>query len=148
MSWFLTASSFIMIGMIMMVVMLATRLYPNGNEQPLTTVCQVDAKLDYYKNTHLPQPKVRPLYDGWFMIDETTPIGADIIETTPDGTQIKIKYNSKEFGPVVDMGGGYYASSPFSKTKWLPIEEFHKNYTTEELSEMVRELQAKNKRKK
>jgi hypothetical protein len=129
----------LIIGIIINSVELKDRVYPNGNTQPLATVCQVEETVKE-EIGKLPKPEEVKKYDGWFM-DGKVRREANILEKAPGGKQIKVEY------PIIWNDCSCGEDVPFIfDNKWLRIEDFHKNYSTEELSEMVRELQAKKKR--
>lgn len=107
------------------------RIYPDGNDQPLLTVCQADEK--YGKNKQF-------TYDGmYFSEDAGKYILVDVEGTHKDEYKIVSEIYSYD---VTSDDGHIYGRDFARDNKWIPKSEFVKLLTLEEVAKEIHEIKS------
>jgi len=123
------------IGGVMLINLVADRIFPNGNNQPLATICEVNERI----KDKIPDEQK---YFGYFEKDGKKYFVVYVLDRREN--EIKIGcygcpngFNSINFskGNITYQGG----------EGWIPKADFHKYYDIQELSDIVTELQKKKK---
>jgi len=111
---------FVMGGLAFSLSTIKDRLYPNGNTQPLATVCEVEKKIKDIK----PAEKEERWATGYIVNKGGKKEEVRKIEEA--NTEVKIDY--------VEFLAGW---GSYTKTKWIPKKDYYPYYTLEQLSEII-----------